>query len=146
MKLSIPVRTIIIWLFILVVVVNAIGVFGRIVEELLDYEGTSRLVALFHCGQEGNVTTWFSSMLLLVSAALLALIAAGKRKLGQPYTGHWAGLALIFLYLSLDEAARIHELTIDPLREDDTHGITIFEDVVNFVKTVLRNRQLQVLS
>lgn len=117
MKLSISVKTIIIWLFILVVAVNAIGVVGRIVENLLDYEGTTGIVSLFHVGREGNITTWFSSMLLLASAVLLALVAVGKGKHGEPYVRHWAGLALIFLYLSVDEAARIHELTIDPIRE-----------------------------
>jgi len=32
------------------------------------------------------------------------------------YAGHWAALALIFLVLSLDEAASSHEATIQPLR------------------------------
>ncbi len=117
MKLSISVKTIIIWLFILVVAVNAIAVVGRIVENLLDYEGTTGIVSLFHVGREGNITTWISSMLLLASAVLLALVAAGKGKHGEPYVRHRAGLALIFIYLSVDEAARIHELTIDPIRE-----------------------------
>ncbi|HSG15936.1 MAG TPA: hypothetical protein VLE70_06390 [Anaerolineae bacterium] len=117
MKLSVSVRTVIIWLFASVLVANAIGVVSRMVENLLGYEGTSKIVRLFHVGQEGNITTWFSSMLLSMSAVLLALIAAGKRARREPYIKHWTGLAVIFIYLSLDEAAKIHELTIDPLRE-----------------------------
>jgi len=117
MKLSISVKSAIIWLFVLVIVVNGLGVLGRIVENLLGYEETTSLVKLFHVGLEGNITTYFSSLLLLISGVLLALIAAVKRANGERYIRHWAGLALIFFYLSLDEAVKIHELTIDPLRE-----------------------------
>jgi hypothetical protein len=138
MKLTIGVRHIIIWLFVLVLLVNALGIFGRTVEELLGYEGTSRVVRLFHVGLEGNITTWFSSILLLSSAALLAVIALGKRRLGQPYVGHWLGLALIFLYLSIDEAARVHELTIDPLREAfNPSGVLYYAWVIVAIPLVL---------
>src|SRR5690606_6183682 len=39
-----------------------------------------------------------------------------KRMNRDPYRWHWIGLAIIFLYLSIDEAAVIHEELTDPLR------------------------------
>jgi hypothetical protein len=116
MKLMLSARSLIIWLFILVLVVNAIGFIGRSVEFLVGYEGTTEFVSLFHVGREGNITTWFSSILLFISSFILGVIAVVKWKLGAPFTKHWAALGVIFLYLSMDEMARIHERTIEPLR------------------------------
>ncbi len=58
---------------------------------------------------EGNVATFFSTLILLVSASLLFLIAFVKRQLAHRYRKHWMGLSFIFFYLALDEAAGIHE-------------------------------------
>jgi hypothetical protein len=67
-------------------------------------------VSLFDLWNESNLPTWFSSFLLLCAASLLALIATAKRHAGDPYAKHWVGLALVFLYLSIDETAMLHEL------------------------------------
>ncbi len=63
----------------------------------------------FNMVNEANVPTWFSSMILLVSAALLTLTARCEWEHGGQDRRYWAGLAGIFSYLSLDEAAQIHE-------------------------------------
>jgi hypothetical protein len=55
-------------------------------------------------------------MLLLCSSILLAIIATATRAQAKPYVWHWTILSVVFFLMSLDEAVRIHELTIDPLR------------------------------
>jgi len=47
--------------------------------------------------------------LLLFCSFLLAIIAASKRQLGERYTFHWGFLSGIFLLMSVDEIARLHE-------------------------------------
>lgn len=64
----------------------------------------------FNLVNEANATAWFSSMILLVSAGLLTVVARCEWETGGKDTRHWAGLAGIFYYLSLDEAAQIHEM------------------------------------
>ena len=59
--------------------------------------------------EENNLPTWYSSSALLLSAILLAVIGLANKREGNPYTLEWLGLAAIFLYLSLDEAASLHE-------------------------------------
>lgn len=68
---------------------------------------------LFHLSDEGNAPAWFSSMLLLGCGVLLAAIA-GHPRAGRPL--HWGGLAIVFLGLSLDEAASFHERVTFPLQ------------------------------
>ncbi len=63
----------------------------------------------FNLNGEANFPTWYQSSTLLLSSILLALIAAVKRMAGARYLWHWRILSLIFLYLSVDEAACIHE-------------------------------------
>jgi hypothetical protein len=55
--------------------------------------------------------------MLLMAAALLATIAAAERHITGEPVPEWLLLALIFLFLSLDETVQLHELTIAPLRE-----------------------------
>lgn len=63
----------------------------------------------FNMVNEANVPTWFSSMILLMSAVLLTLAARCEWEHGGQDRRYWAGLAGIFSCLSLDEAAQIHE-------------------------------------
>ena len=65
---------------------------------------------------ENNISTWYASTALLLAACLLAMIGFSKKRIGDRYTRHWIGLAVIFLFLSLDEAASLHEMTAAPLR------------------------------
>jgi hypothetical protein len=62
---------------------------------------------LFH---ENNLPTFFSSVILVIAALLFALIAKLKRSDDQAtFRGLWISLAIIFVYLGVDEAAGLHE-------------------------------------
>jgi hypothetical protein len=60
---------------------------------------------------ENNLPTWYSSIALLLAAGLLFIIALAKREEKDQYRRHWLGLAIIFVGLSLDETASLHEMT-----------------------------------
>lgn len=70
----------------------------------------------FSFDQESNFPAWFSS-LLLAAAALATLLAAADARRGRPFVRHWALLGVVFTYLSLDEAATIHERIGSLLRD-----------------------------
>lgn len=80
------------------------------------WEITRSNVVPFNLNREANIPTWYSSLSLLVCALLLGLIGTLTRKGKQRFAWHWLILSLIFIYLSLDEAASLHEQVIDPLR------------------------------
>lgn len=65
---------------------------------------------------EGNIPAWFSASLLLCCAFLLGCIASLHRQQGG-LVAFWGMLSCIFVLLSLDEVAQLHELSIRPLRE-----------------------------
>jgi len=70
----------------------------------------------FYFDREDSLPTYFSAILLLISAAVLSFIAVIKRKDKDKFKNHWIGLALIFLALSIDESVSFHEFLIEPLR------------------------------
>ena len=63
----------------------------------------------FNLVKENNIPTWYSSSALLLSAVLLGMIGLVNKREDNLYTLHWFGLAAIFLFLSIDEAASLHE-------------------------------------
>ncbi len=65
---------------------------------------------LFNMDGEATLPAWFSSTLMLVASALLAIIAAGKQHSGDRFRSGWWILAAGFLYMSADEIASIHEM------------------------------------
>jgi hypothetical protein len=69
------------------------------------------LTFYFDLSEEGNVPTFFSSVLLLTAAIMCLLIYKARHSLaGSNYmTNCWLVLAIVFAFLSVDEAARIHE-------------------------------------
>ncbi|MBD3629487.1 hypothetical protein [Cyclobacterium sp.] len=73
-------------------------------------------IRLFDFNQEANVPAFFSSLLLLMASGLLFLIYFNKKKKNRKSIG-WLGLALVFVFLSLDEATQIHEFLIGHSRE-----------------------------
>jgi hypothetical protein len=77
----------------------------------------ARVLDLFSVNLEESLPTWFSTINLFLAACLLAWIAAGKRVQGESGSGYWIGLALIFLYLSMDEGSAIHETASGPMQD-----------------------------
>jgi hypothetical protein len=66
------------------------------------------LVGFLSLSYEGNLPTWYASSLLLLCAVQLGLVA-GEIPPGGSGRPHWWALAILFGFMSLDEAAEIHE-------------------------------------
>lgn len=64
---------------------------------------------LFDVDAENNLPTWFSGLLLGVTAFWVWLQADAKRAESDRWALHWRMLALGFFVMSLDEVAGIHE-------------------------------------
>lgn len=71
---------------------------------------------LFRLDGERNLPTYFAAFLLLFAASLLAVVAIVKRRWSDRYARHWAGLAVTFLLISIDELVGVHEMTSPALR------------------------------
>lgn len=100
----------------------------------------SDIARRFTLDSEGSVPAWYSSILLLTAAALLAVVATVAFNQRDRWWKHWTALASLFCLLSLDEAASFHESLILPLQKHfGANGIFFFAWVIPgvfFVGTV----------
>jgi hypothetical protein len=122
MVIVIPARrcAVVIGLMVVVLVAASVGasLFSFVtLEDPFLREVRESVTRLVWADGEGNIPAWFSASLLLFSASLLGVIAIVRRQQRSGDAGYWLVLALIFGFLSLDETAQLHELSIRPLRE-----------------------------
>ena len=91
------------------------------------------IIKLLDFNLEANLPTFFSSLILLCDAILLALIGSRYKSLSQKYW-HWLGLAFIFLFLALDEMIQIHEQLRAPMEAlFNTTGILYFAWFIPYI-------------
>ena len=85
----------------------------------------SKVILRFDVMAEGNIPSWYSGALLLISAVLLAAIAADPRTRRAKYSERWAVLAVLFVLFSLDEIAYLHEGVNNFLSQQEGNFLTI---------------------
>lgn len=110
-------------LAIAVVCLTLAGSAIQFFKYILGHDYLLGLFPLFNLNSEISIPTWFASVTLLLCSMLLAVIFITHRRNAAPFALHWAVLSLIFLYLSIDEGAHIHE-TIGTTLELRLTGVT----------------------
>ncbi len=95
-------------------------------------------IDLLSVNLEEAIPTWFATILLFLAAVMLGWITAVHYQNNNSQKTYWLGLTLIFLYLSMDEGAVIHEIISDPLQEVfNTTGYLEFAWLIAFVPLVI---------
>jgi len=129
------------WILLLLVigVLTLAGIAARVTILATQDPGSVELARRFDLDVEHNIPTWFASTALLAAAMLLGVVARGRWRLHAADRRHWAGLAIVFTLLSLDEAVQLHEMLRLPMhRWFDLHGIFLFAWVIPaFIAVVL---------
>jgi hypothetical protein len=97
-----------------VLLVLTCAALGLVAADALTVKGASvwgqEIARLFDLNEEANIPTWFSSSLWLLAAFVALAIFQTHRDRGFPNGGFWLGMVPLFLFLSTDEAAELHEL------------------------------------
>jgi hypothetical protein len=120
-------------LFLIAIGLTVLSISGHALQYYFGHGHFTEFVRLFNISGEANMPTWFDSAMLLVCSILLAAIAHAKMSQGESFALHWWALSLIFLCISLDETAQIHEILIDPLRSlFRARGLFYFAWVIPF--------------
>src|SRR5215210_3795627 len=109
MELATRTKTVVRALIIAVLLLTLAGLAARFALYVLGDEAFTRPLRLFDVGEEQSIPSWFESMQFMLCSVLLAVVAVAKRQRGERYSLHWGVLSIIFLCLSLDEVATIHE-------------------------------------
>jgi len=79
-----------------------------------DFESlTKDPLVVLNVDAEVSIPTWYAQSLFLLATGLLFIIGKTVKKDKK----YWYGLAVIMLFMSIDEGSSIHELLIAPMRE-----------------------------
>ncbi len=125
MVLTIYAKTIVRALIIAVLFITLVSVAARFALYMWGEEGLLQPLRIFDVGEERSIPAWFESLQFLLCSILLAVVAVAKKQRGDRYSLHWSVLSIIFLLLSLDEVASIHE-AIGQQSEHLLHSATGF--------------------
>lgn len=117
-------KKILIGLLAMVVAIVGLSIYGQKIRffGVADIRGPwhefilDQLMKSFYLDAEGNIVTFINALLLFIPSLILTAISIWKTSVKDKFRFHWIGLALIFLFLSIDEAAVIHENMIKPMR------------------------------
>ena len=124
-------RAIIATLAAMVVVLTVLSVASLVYKFEIEPGPHETLMRVANLDAEGGLQSWYQSSTLLFCAVLMFLIALARKRDGATYVRHWAFLGAVFVCLSVDEAAKLHELTIEPLQDKlDAGGILYYTWIV----------------
>jgi hypothetical protein len=107
------------WTRLLLTIAVLLGLAGLEVVLAEYFWGDRRqhgLSRVFNLDAENNAPTWFSSICLFLCALLLWLTGKAARLRRDPASRYWFGIAAVFLMMSLDETASLHERLLQPMR------------------------------
>jgi len=131
MKFTLCPRRIAQVLSLIVLCLTLASIAGQFSKNYFGQPYVLKLARVFDLNEEANIPTWYSSSTLLLCSMLLAVITSGKKRDGDRFVFHWGALSLIFLYISLDETALIHERASNLLgREFGTSGFLYYAWII----------------
>ena len=133
MKITLEPKKIAIAFFSIVVFLTVVNIIGLFFTYYLGHSHVFGLVQLFDLDKESNIPTLYSSIALFFCSVLLSIIAISRRKSGDTDYPYWFGLAIIFIFLSIDESVCLHERLTVVFREYlETSGILYYAWVIPY--------------
>ena len=102
------------YLLVVITVLLFANILGIVSKYYFGHNSVYGLVKLFDFDTEKNIPTFYSAMALFLVSVLLQFIGFAHKKLKSSYLP-WLGLAIIFLFLSVDEFVSIHERFTAPV-------------------------------
>ncbi len=102
---------------ILIFIVISLTIIHIVVKALTFYFGRGLGLGLLDLDKEQNIPTLYASMTLLFCSILLWIITFAKKQENSSDFLYWLGLAVVFLFLFIDETVSLHERISEPSRE-----------------------------
>ena len=116
----------------LIMILLAANLIGVVLKLFFNHDYVFGLGPMFNFNTEMNIPTLYSSVALICASALLFVIGHLHKRISLSYIP-WFGLSFIFLFLSIDETASIHEGLTVPVKETlNTSGLLFYAWVIPY--------------
>ena len=138
MKITLNPRKIIKLLLLITVILIVIHTIILIIYYLVGDPEKFDFIRMFDLDMERNVPTLFSSVLFCISAFLFYLLSHSSLHTKPHDSKYWKGLSFIFIFLSIDESAKIHEQIGDFTKQFiDATGYLHYPWVISYTILIL---------
>lgn len=121
-------------IFVLLLVLDGMFVVLHLVSQVITLDGETlvRRHEFIDLDAEISFPTWWQQSQLVVAAALCLLLAAMRRDAPHRESRYWGVLGGIFVFISMDEGAQLHEGLIHTMQSalDITGGVFLFAWVI----------------
>lgn len=108
-----------------------LGIMREIVHQTVGFPAVFDGFRHLNLDSEHSVPAWWSSAMMFASAVIMYAFSRLDQGRGLYQSKIWFPLAVVFFFLSLDEAAGFHESVMEPLRNLlDLQGIFYFAWVI----------------
>lgn len=108
-----------------------LGIMREIVHQTVGFPDVFNGFRHINLDSEHSVPAWWSSAMMFASAVIMYAFSRLNQGRGLYHSTIWFPLAVVFFFLSLDEAAGFHESIMEPLRNLlDLQGIIYFAWVI----------------
>ncbi|MFO0869197.1 MAG: hypothetical protein U0935_09705 [Pirellulales bacterium] len=111
-------------LLVIAILLCLVSFAGQVVEGRVSSPVVHKMTKWIDVNSEGNLPTWYSTVLIALAALLSYLAARAPHPVGQTTRGQWYGLTLAMLFVAADEGAQIHEkinVLLKPLHGQETY-------------------------
>ena len=96
-------------LFCVIALLAVAGLIAVYLKTVLGFKTAFGFVQLFDLDVEFNIPSLYSSTVIFLNALVLFSISKITKSEGKPGGHYWKSMGFVFVYLSLDELASIHE-------------------------------------
>jgi hypothetical protein len=129
------------FLIILAVILIIASIVGQLIKYVLGHPTGLGLIRIFSLNEEANIPTFFSSLLMILAASLLGIIALFRRRQNNLHDSKlWSLLCIGLLYMAFDESSQIHEMLASPIKGmlgEGKLGFLYFAWVIPFIPIVI---------
>ncbi|PIA77475.1 hypothetical protein BFR04_08515 [Gaetbulibacter sp. 4G1] len=109
MKLNIKLKRFVIFQLVTVTLIVILGLITYIFRDATGFGNLFGFLRLLDVGSEQSIPTYFSLINLLLSSILLYIIFKFEKSKNLKRANYWLFLSILFVFLSIDESASIHE-------------------------------------
>lgn len=111
-------------LLVVAVALAVASYMGQILTRHTDSDFIGNVAEWIDVDSETNLPTWYSTLLMAMAALFCYLVARCGRSAGSTNSRQWYALSVVMLFLSVDEAAQVHEKSTVVLQRFDLSGLS----------------------
>lgn len=109
--------------YVVITSILILGLFRYLITYVTGHDDMLGFLRIIDVGEESSIPTYFSTLNLVLSSLFALIIYKIEKATNRNKANYWLFLAVLFLFLSIDEGVSIHENFDYVARYLERHGV-----------------------